>query len=264
MPIRIAAILISAWASQATSFGDTTNTNGTPLKYEEPKLLMATIYATDSGRQKALFKFKRVATRSGARLNVLREYTYPDGKPATRDRLVYEGDNLVSYALQELQIGAAGSVKIRRDASNPAKSVLLFDYTKDLASGSKPKTSTETMRNDTLTGDTVAPFLASHWGELMNGGMVKCRYVVVPRRETVGFTFAKQSETTLHGRAVVIIRMEPTSLIIARLVDPVFFTVEKDSPHRVLEYVGRVTPKAKVGSKWDDLDATCVFEWPSG
>ena len=57
--------------------------------------------------------------------------------------------------------------------------------------------------------------------------------------------------------------MEPTSLITARLVDPVFFTVEKDGQHRVLQYVGRVTPKAKAGSKWDDLDATFVFEWPS-
>ena len=91
---------------------------------------------------------------------------------------------------------------------------------------------------------------------------MKCRYVVVPRRETVGFTFAKESETTAQGRAVVIIKMEATSIIIAQLVDPVFFTVEKDSPHRVLQYVGRVTPKTKAGNKWDDLDANFVFEWP--
>src|ERR1039457_5950710 len=80
LPIRIAAILVGAWASQTTSFGDAANTNGTPSKYEEPKLLMGTIYAKNSGRQQALFKFKRVATRSGARVNVLREYTYPDGR----------------------------------------------------------------------------------------------------------------------------------------------------------------------------------------
>ena len=72
-PIRIAAILIGGWASQTTCSGDSTNTNGTPSKYEEPKLLLGTIYAKDSGRQQALFKFKRVAPRSGARLNVLRE-----------------------------------------------------------------------------------------------------------------------------------------------------------------------------------------------
>ena len=263
LPIRIAAILIGGWASQTTSSADPTNTNGATLKYEEPKLLTGTIYAKDSGRQQMLFKFKRVATRSGSRVNVLREYTYPDGKPAARERVVYDGDDLVSYALDELQIGAAGTVKVRRDPGNPARSALLFEYTKDLASGGKPKTSTEALRNDTLTSDMVAPFLRSHWAELSNGEKVKCRYVVVPRRETVGFTFVKESETTSQGGAVVIIRMEPTSPIIARLVDPVFFTLEKDGQHRVLHYVGRVTPKAKAGNKWDDLDATVVFEWPS-
>ena len=263
LPTRITAILIGGWASQTTSFGDATNTNGTPSKYEEPKLLMGTIYAKESGRRQVLFKFKRVATRSGSKVNVLREYTYPDGKPAARERVVYDGDDLVSYALDELQIGAAGTVKVRREPGNPARNALLFDYIKDLASGGKPKTSTEALRNDTLNGDMVAPFLLSHWGELSKGEKVKCRFVVVPRRETVGFTFEKESDTTLQGRGVVIIRMEATSLIIARLVDPVFFTVEKDGQHRVLQYVGRVTPKTKAGNKWDDLDATVVFEWPS-
>ena len=258
----MAAILIAGWANQTTSSGDSTNTNGTPLKYEEPKLLMGTIYAKDSGRQQVLFKFKRLATRSGSRVNVLRQYTYPDGKPAASERIVYDGDDLVSYALDELQIGAAGNVKVRRDADNSARKALLFEYTKDLASSSKPKTSTEALRNDTLTSDMVATFLLSHWGELSKGVKVKCRYVVVPRRETVGFTFVKESETISQGRGMVIIRMEATSLIIAQLVDPVLFTVEKDGQHRVLQYVGRVTPKTKAGNKWNDLDATVVFEWP--
>jgi hypothetical protein len=261
--IGTAVILIGGWASQPACAGDSTNTNGTALKYEEPKLLTGTIYAKDSARQQVLFKFKRVATRSGSRVNVLREYTYPDGKPAARERIVYDGDDLVSYALDELQNGAAGSVKVQRDASNPARSALLFEYAKDVASGGRPKTSTEALRADTLTSDMVAPFLLSHWAELSNGDKIKCRYVVVPRRETVGFTFVKDSETTFQGRRVVIIKMEPTSLIIKRLVDPVFFTVEKDGQHRVLQYTGRVTPKTKVGNKWDDLDATVVFDWPS-
>jgi hypothetical protein len=177
--------------------------------------------------------------------------------------MVYDGDNLVSYALDELQISAAGNMKVQCDPGDPARSALLFEYTKDLASGGTPKTSTEAMRNETLTGDMVSAFLVSHWGELSKGEKVKCRYVVVPRRETVGFTFTKESETTSQGRPVAIIRMEATSMIIARLVDPVFFTVEKDGQHRVLQYVGRVTPKTRDGNKWDDLDATFVFEWPS-
>ena len=42
-------------------------------------------------------------------LNVLREYNYPDGKLAARERVVYEGDALVSFELEDFQTGARGS-----------------------------------------------------------------------------------------------------------------------------------------------------------
>jgi len=209
------------------------------------------------------FKFKREATRSGSRVNALREYTYPDGKLAARERVIYEGDDLVSYAIEETQIGAAGAVRIQRDASSPAKSALLFEYAKDLASGSKPKTSTEALRNDTLTSDMVATFLLSHWAELSKGEKVKCRYLVCAAPGDGRVHVCKGIRNHLQGRGMVIIRMEATSLIIARLVDPVFFTLEKDGQHRVLEYTGRVTPKTKVGNKWDDLDATSCLTGPT-
>ena len=52
------------------------------MKYEEPKYLVGAIYAP--GSEHLLFKFKRVATRTGATLNVRRNFTYPDGKLAAR------------------------------------------------------------------------------------------------------------------------------------------------------------------------------------
>jgi hypothetical protein len=76
LPIGMAVILTGGSAIQTTRAADSTNINGTGLKYEEPKLLTGTIYAKDSPSQQVLFKFKRVATRSGSKVNVLREYTY--------------------------------------------------------------------------------------------------------------------------------------------------------------------------------------------
>ena len=73
----------------------------------------------------------------------------------------------------------------------------------------------------------------------------------------------KESEATSHGRAVLIIKMEATSPIIAALVDPVVFTAEKAGQHHILQYVGRATPKTWNGAKWDDLDALTVFDWPA-
>ena len=125
----------------------------------------------------------------------------------------------------------------------------------------RPKTNSEPFRADTLVNDMVAPFLLSHWDALVAGRELKCRYIVVPRAETVGFTFKKQSETAWHGRSVYIIKMEPASLIISALVEPLFFTIEKNEPHHVVQYTGRTTPKVKSGPKWTDLDAVTVFDW---
>jgi hypothetical protein len=238
-------------------------TNSAALKYEEPKFLAATIYEKDSDREKPLYRFKRKATRVDSRLTVVREFKYPDGKLAARERVIYDGDELVSYELEELQLGAKGSAKIQRVKQKPGAGALFFEYNPAPESSSKPKTRRERLRKDTLIADMVAPFLLSHWEALKRGDRVKCRYIVVPRMETVGFTFIKEAESTWQDRPVIVIKMQPSSPIMAALVEPLFFTIEKESPHRVLEYVGRTTPKVKAGNKWKDLDVVTVFEWNS-
>ena len=229
------------------------------LKYEEPKSLAGTIYSLD--RKTVLFKFSRRSTRSGIKLEVNREYTYPDGKLAARERVVYNGDYLQAYELEESQTGGYGRASINPDPSNPAKKVLSFEYAKDSASRGSPKRGAETLRNATLNNDMVGPFLAEHWDALIKGEEVKCRMIVVARRETVGFRFLKESQTQWQGNPIVIVRMEPTSPLIRALVDPLHFKIEKQGAHHVLEYSGRTTPKSKSGSKWDDLDAVTVFNW---
>src|SRR5262249_25225697 len=229
-----------------------------PLNYDEPKLLTGEIYARGSDRQKLLFRFKRQATQSGSRLTVLRDYTYPDGKAAAREEIVYEGKNLVSLVLWEFQIGAEGSAKVRR-LQGQADGAIQFEYAK--SAGGAVKTCTEGLRDNTLIGDMVAPFLADHWEALMRGEKVKCRYIAVPRMETVGFTFVKEARSDTKTGHAVSIKMEPTSRIIAAIVDPLYFSIEKAPPHRVLEYNGRTTPKLNVRGKWEDLAAVTVFDW---
>ena len=229
------------------------------LLYEEPKFLTGAIYSLD--RSQLLFRFKRVASRSGSRLDVLRDFTYPDGRPAARERVVYEGDALVSVELEELQIGAVGSARIRRPPADAGKGTIEFEYAR--APGSRPRTSNETLRENTLIADMVGPFLKAHWDALARGEEVRCRYIVVPRRETVGFTFTRGATSTWRGQPVLTVRMAPTSPFVAELVNPLIFTIEQAPTHRVLQYVGRTTPKIQNGGKWKDLDALTVFDWVS-
>ena len=252
--IHLIVILGFGGVSPIMSWAQSTNTTGSPLKFEEPKFLTAAIYQAD--RKELQFRFTRQATRSGSTVNVLREYTYPNGTVAVREKVVYQGDDLVSFTLEELQTGGSGSAKI---AGKPSAGNISFKYTKE--TGAKEKSHTEELRPDTIQPDMLAPFLVSHWDRLMKGEAVKCRYIVVPRRETVGFSFSKTSETTSGGKPVVVIKMEPSSPIISALVGPLFFTMEKGGQHHVLEYTGRCAPKIRDGKNWKDLDAVTVFDW---
>jgi hypothetical protein len=228
------------------------------LQYEEPRYLAAAIYAPD---KQLLFNCTRVATRSGSTLTVVRNFSYPDGKLAARGRVVYSGDLLVSYRLEELQTRAVGSVTLRRAEGKPPKGSIEFEYSKGPAAPTKKRS--EPLREPILIADMVGPFLASHWEALAHGEKITCRYIVIPRRETVGFTFSKTAESAWQGQPVLIIRMGASSPLVAALIDPLVFTIEKAPPHRVLQYSGRTTPKVQVRGEWKDMDAVTVFDWTS-
>jgi len=241
--------------------GAETTPDASRLAYEGPELLQARVYPRNVQAETPLFTFKRTATRSGSTLRVLREFTYPDGQRTVREHVLYEGFRLVTYELEDLQTGATGTAKVEPDPKHPGNAIIALEYTPKAFARSGSTVKREPFQRDTLVNDMVGPFLAAHWEPLLRGDKVTCRCVVVTRRETVGFTFSKESESKWRGQDVLILKMEPTSLFISALVDPLFFTIGKAPPHRVLQYVGRTTPKIAEGGRWKDLDALTVFDW---
>ncbi len=224
--------------------------------YLEPKTLKATIYA-DASLKKVLFTFHRSATNSGSSVYVVREYNLPDGTAVGRERVVYDGNKMRSFAFDDLQTGAKGSADVKKTGGEERMD---FKYTE----GSTKKSGNEKVVPDILVSDMIGPFIVAHWKELAGGASVKFRLIATTRAETVGFKLYKESETTWHGKPAINIRMQPSSIIIARLVDPLHFIVEKDGEHRVFEYIGRTTPRIQKNGKWEDLDAVTVFDWNSG
>jgi hypothetical protein len=245
-------------AASPPSVHPATNASSAALDYEQPKLLTGTIYERGPEPRRVLFKFRRTGSRSGSRVAVLREYTHRDRSLAARERVAYENGRLVSFELEELQSGAKGQALLRPDPAGNGKEIIKFAYSP--GPGAKTITSTENLRKDVLVNDMLPGFLFGHWDELMKGAAVKFRVIVLQRRETIGFKLVKESDSTWQGRPVVIIRMEPSSAIIAHLLEPVRFTVEQGR-RRILQYSGRTTPMIKRGNKWEDLDAASVFDW---
>ena len=181
---------------------------------------------------------------------------------AARDRIVYENGQIASFTSEELQTGEKGTATFGPDPKHPGQRRISFEYTS--APGAEAKTSSEAQNQEieTLVDDMIPAFIVSHWDTLVAGSPAKFRYIALSRLETVGFKLVKDSETTRQGKPAIRIKMEPTSIIIAQLVDPLYFIVEKAAPHRIFEYLGRTTPMMKNGNKWKDLDADTVFEWP--
>lgn len=211
--------------------------------------------------QTLLFTFKRVAEQSNSIVKVRREYEDPLGKLAARETVIYEGTSLKAFYLEDRQTGARGSAVVEPDPKNRARSFLVFRYARNATDLAASEFRREPWTQDTVVSDTVGVFLAAHWEQLDSGRNVRCKYVVVPRRETIGFSFKKESESTWRGQGMIILKMLPTKPFLSAFVDPLYFTVEKAAPHRVLQYVGRTTPKILENGRWRDLDALTVFDW---
>src|SRR5262249_24450829 len=152
----------------------------------------------------------------------------PDGTVVARERVVYAGTNLLSFELEDLRSGERGQATRRRgDAAR--RDVLHLEFA---AGGTKPAVDEEALQPDTLINHMLPAFIVSHWAELMAGRHARFRFVALSRTETVGFEIFKEGELMREGRAVVRLRMEPTSMVIAHLVAPLLFLVEKEGAHR--------------------------------
>jgi hypothetical protein len=225
----------------------------TAPNYLEPKALTGTVYA-DASLKQVLYTLRRSATNSGSTIHVERDFNFPNGTLAARERVVYESGQLKSFQLDEIQMGAKGLVTVQSAADSPK---INFDY----AEGSTKKNGSEKFLSEILVSDMVGPYIVAHWDTLTKGGTVKCRLVSSSRAETVGFKFFKESDSTWHGTPVMMVTLAPSSIIIAQLVDPLHFVVEKQAPHRIFEYTGRTTPSIQKNGKWEELDAVTVFDW---
>lgn len=258
MMCLLLALAIAATENHATSPEFSENEPAPHLAYQYPTFLAGSIYEQRTDGNKLLYRFQRRASRSGDKLNVKRDFTYPDGKLAAQEVAVYRGNEIEFYELKDLQTAGQGSITFER-ARNGSPATLDFQYLAER--GAKPKFSRESWSGDTLVSDMVGHFLSARWEALVRGEKVKCRLAVIPRRETIGFTFRKTGESSWQGRGVITVRMDATSPLLAPLVDALLFTIDKEAPHHVLQYVGRTTPKIREGNKWKDLDALTVFDW---
>jgi hypothetical protein len=263
---RPAVVFLVLGLAVGRAWPDPSITNSSPaaLKIDlaDPTVMTGTFYEIGSHREKILFKYRRQATRDGNLIHVEQSFSLPDGQLVCRESILYRQDQLVSYAMLDLRAKSQGSILIEPTPKDPRTQRLQLAFIPGGADGSKVHKATEILQPNTLICDTIYPYILAHWDDLLQGKSVKFRLVSLDPAGTFNFRLIKDSESTWQSRPVVGIKMEPANFILAHWIHPIFFTIEKAAPHRAFSYIGRTSPRIKVGDAWKFADAEAVFDWP--
>ncbi len=212
-----------------------------------PTAVKGKIYDLDM--KNVLFTYDHKINAEGDGQTVNNAFLTAEGATVATEKTILKANALVSYELESKQTNTIGKVEVQGDRVN-------FSYSRD----GKTKTDSEKLKGNLVVGPTLIPFMRSNWQTLLDGKEIDVRFGVPDRLETVGFTLKKVEEKDYKGQKAVVIRMKPTSFLIAALVKPVHFTMSSSSD-RLLEMRGRTVPKKKEGDSFKDLDAVVVYEF---
>lgn len=260
--VNITLLALCLLAIPAVPAAAAASTNASPVyDYARPKLLTGTLYAIGSDRKKVLYTFRRTATQSGTAVHVLRQFFTTNGTVAAAEKVLYESNRLVSYEMQDFQAKISGAIHIKPDAKNPARQRIFISYSHTLTPA---KGRGRVLQPDTVIDDTLYPFMLAHWNDLAQGKTVRFNFVSLNWERTFQFDLVKTGESEQNGEPVVQLTMKPAGFFLSAFVKPIVFTVQKNSPHAVLSYIGRTTPRIRKGESWKVLDAETVFHYPQG
>ena len=242
------------------------NTNQAPGKLTidlaSPPLMTGTFYEIGSHRKTILFKYQRQAMRQGDLITVHQTFTLPDGTVACREIIHYHKNQLASYLMEDVRAHTRGSIVIEPDPKKSAHERMLLEHWQGDGKNARVSRNSELLQTNTLISDTIYPHILEHWDELMHGNPVKFHFISLDPAATFNFRLVLEPPAPGPDQSVVVVKMEPTNLILAHWIRPIFFSIEKSPPHRVFSYTGRTTPRLPVDGKWKYADAEAVFDWP--
>jgi hypothetical protein len=207
----------------------------------------ADVFEMDSNNQKKIYTLTNKTTEAGGITESLSTYKDLTGAMAVEEKATMKGSALIKYEVEQKQISTKGVVEVKDGK-------IYFSKTQD----GKTKTSDEKLKGDFVISSTLVKFVGEKWKEIMAGETIPIRFAAWERLETVGFEFTKVGEEKIGDIKAVIVRMKPSSFIIASIVNPIFFKFYPDGS-KLVEMKGRVAPKKQYGDAWKDLDAEIVY-----
>lgn len=207
------------------------------------------VFEQGSGKAKKLYTFEAKVTSADGGETVFAAFKDLEGNVVFEDRSTLKGTDLVKAEITQHQTKQSAVVEVKDGKIHFSKTV-----------DGKTKTSEEKLGKTFVMSGNFQKFVQKNWSDLAAGKTVDFRYGVWDRQETVGFGLTKTGEEEIGGQKVFVLRMKPSSFIIAALVKPVIFKFAADGS-RLIELNGRVPPKTKSGDTYKDLDAEVTYSY---
>lgn len=172
----------------------------------------------------------------------------PAGRIVLAESATHAPDyTLTEYTLHGNQLGQSGSIRVEGDA-------VVFHR----IDGARERRKVERGAHGgaIVVGPTLVGFITRHLSALRAGERIPVRLAILERLETLGFEL--RGERTASGETRV--RMKPTNVLIAMMVDPIDTTFDAES-EKLVRLRGRVPPKVRDGKRLRDFDARVEYEY---
>ncbi|GIL18862.1 MAG: hypothetical protein BroJett040_26130 [Oligoflexia bacterium] len=209
-----------------------------------------TLFELDSNQQKKIYTYSNTQIEKDGLTDQTVTYKDLNGAELFVEKSVLKGAEFIKLELTHYQLSENATVEIKDGR---------VYFTKILAGG-KVKKSDEKLGKNFVISANFSRFIKENWADILAGKEVSFRFGSWERMETVGFEIFKVSEEKKNGQDLVVLKMKPSSFVIAALVKPLFFKFTSDGS-RLIEMKGRVPLKQKSGDTWKDLDAEVVYSY---
>ncbi len=180
---------------------------------------------------------------------------------AAVDKVTYKSNQVVAYRMLEFQARVSGAVRVAPDPQDPAQQQIFISYGPGLV---PPKGYAQNLPSDIVYDDTVYPFMMAHWNALMRGDTVKFHFISFEWEPDLYVSVREDRRIRAAQPARRPDPMQPDQHVHRPLYGSrSSLPWKRASPHHILSYIGRTTPRIQKGEAWKYLDAETVFNYPA-
>lgn len=170
--------------------------------------------------------------------------TDAQGRIALRENSITKNGVLVSLKVEQRQLGETYEI------TQSGKTVIF--------KRSEKKDKTEEVTDSFLSAPGLEHFILSHWKSLLEGETLYVRLGLAERADTVGLKIFKKDLIKDGEKETVIIRMKPSSIIIAAVVDPVDLYIDSKKM-KISRFKGQTFLRKNVDGKLKPLDVEIIY-----